>query len=92
MTNWRFTINVVDLWKKASDREIDVKEFKTKLHEILSTYTQTIKALSLDAIECFSDLLSELDDVEFKDYNELDVWMCEFYNFCDDYRIWFKTF
>ena len=92
MRRWIFEIDVKNLWQQASDRVIEVDEFKKKLYDILSNYTQKINALSLDAIKCFNDLMSKLNDIEFEDYDDFDIWMKEFYDFCDDYRIWIKTF
>lgn len=92
MTNWKFTIDVTSIWQKARNREIEVNDFKTKLYDILSIYTHKVNSLSLDAIEVFNNLLSELNDSEFEDYDDFDYWMSNFYDFCDDYKIWFKTF
>ena len=94
MAKWQLVIDVKDIWKKGHTRELDIKEFVKLLYDRLSTYTQKINSFSLDAdaVAVFDDLMSELSDAEFEDYDDFDSWLCEFYNFCDDYRFWFQTF
>lgn len=92
MNNWKLTIDVSDLWKQEEGKELDVNVFKEILYNRLSYHTQKINSWSLDATNGYEDLLIFLHNSEFEDFDEFDYWLSDFYDFCDQYRIWFKTF
>lgn len=82
--NWRYRIELADLWKKFEAEEIDIEVICKKTAERIKK--SLIPAFLRVELEPICDQLQHTDDVE--DFDQI---MEELYEFADQNKIWVET-
>jgi glutathione peroxidase-family protein len=94
MTNWKMTINVSDFWKQEPKPEVMI--FCKQLFDRLFPLVKKVEdSFGEEAREDYLFLLDEINiemSAYFEDYDDFDYWLKDFYDFCDEHKIWFNTF
>lgn len=90
MSNWKYKIDVVDLWEKYPE-EISFEEFKEELMPILSEAATDLSYIFQDEETMkLEDIIREIEDSE--DEDEFDYAWQNLYDWADENRVWIATF
>ena len=91
MANWKFKIDVSEVWKKYEDDE-DFDSFKEELLPILKSKQDEIakKLDDEDEVMDYEDLVNEIDMTE--DEDEFDYAWQGLYDWADANKVWISTF
>lgn len=92
MAKWNHTIDVSEQWKRAENDEISLYDFSNYMCSVLKKFQENNSNITngLD----FQEILDDFETyAETKDQTSeaFDYYWDNFYNFCDDNRIWIKT-
>ena len=94
MANWKFRLNISDIWKKVKNNEIPIYQFVNLFLNRLKTrnfYKELIKAEDLELEDIITDF--EFFVIEKnEDKDEFDEIWNRFYDFADTIRLWVNIF
>lgn len=75
---WKLQINISDIWKQYTNKEITVEDFNTKYYNRLIEYKNNITSLGNDVWNELVVLLPKLNDVKGEDlislYDDIYDW------------------
>jgi len=89
MANWKYTLDIKDIWQQAKDDEITVQELAKETANRLENLKIKEKYYPMDEVD---ELISFSEDEEADKYNFDDV-MSRLYDWADrDHICWIATF
>ena len=92
MKDWKLQINAADIWAKGHNKEIEVSQFVKLLYERLISYSKKVKDIFGEEVLYEFDIKAEeLNDCDFESYDDFDFWLSDFYDLCDQEKIWLNT-
>lgn len=88
MAQWNYTLR----WGKQLREAIEIEDTEMAIKCLIACYRELLNKLSDEDKDCYEceieDAISSLEICDEDDDDEIDYYLSEFYDICDDVRAW----
>jgi hypothetical protein len=85
---WKYNLDIADVW--PADGSAGADDDRTEFLRVRDEITKRIRQARWSSRAGLEDILPGLEQSD--DVEEFDGWWAEFYDWCDDNRVWVNRF